>query len=95
MAKVRLYFIEEQESAKAAIPSEGYTLFGLLLAADEVHIHRAEDNAALDDVLPVGIDAHQVQAVVQYAADQRADQRAAQLANMVSPCRKHFEHRFV
>ena len=57
-----------------------YPLRALLPAAQEVGVHGQQYDRALDDVLPVGVDAHQVQAVVQYADDQNADQRAAQLA---------------
>ena len=45
-------------------------LLGLLTAADEVNIHSAQDNNTLDDVLPVRVNAHEIQTIVQNTNDQ-------------------------
>ena len=50
----------------------------LLIVPDKVDVHRRQNNDTFYDILPVGVDAHQVQAVVQDADNQDTDQGTAQ-----------------
>lgn len=55
----------------------GRFLFFHFAVAEEVHIYSKENDRALDDILPVGVDAHQVKAIIQDAYYQDADKRSA------------------